>query len=141
MKQSARRKLNMSNRARSLLRIQGMLLVVLSISMTIPAIIALFQDEQRSASAFGMTIIPCLFLGLFLAMIIKPSSTPIKSRDGFLIVSMCWLSSSLVGALPMFLSGAIPNYLDAFFESCSGLDVYKRQSPACWLRPVAAYWW
>ena len=46
----------------------------------------------------------------------------LKARDGFLIVSLCWLLASLIGAVPLFISGAIPSYVDAFFEVCSGFS-------------------
>ena len=45
----------------------------------------------------------------------------VKKRDGFLIVAVGWLSMTIFGSLPYVLSGAIPNYTDAFFETISGL--------------------
>jgi trk system potassium uptake protein TrkH len=48
------------------------------------------------------------------------SSKELKKRDGYLIVTMGWLSMSCFGALPYILSGAIPNFTDAFFETISG---------------------
>ena len=42
------------------------------------------------------------------------------AREGFIMVSLSWVLISLVGALPFYLSGAIPSYLDAVFETISG---------------------
>jgi trk system potassium uptake protein TrkH len=44
------------------------------------------------------------------------------AKEGFIIVSLGWIVISLVGALPFFLSGAIPNYIDALFETVSGFS-------------------
>ena len=44
----------------------------------------------------------------------------LKKRDGYLIVTLGWLSMSFFGAIPFVISGAIPNYTDAFFETISG---------------------
>ena len=43
-----------------------------------------------------------------------------KARDGFFIVSLAWILTSLIGAVPAFASGAIPSFIDSFFETCSG---------------------
>jgi trk/ktr system potassium uptake protein len=45
----------------------------------------------------------------------------IKKRDGYLIVALGWLAMTIFGTLPYVISGAIPNYSNAFFETISGL--------------------
>ncbi len=45
----------------------------------------------------------------------------IGKREGYLVVAIGWLSMSLFGLLPYLLSGVLPNFGDAFFESVSGL--------------------
>lgn len=45
----------------------------------------------------------------------------VKKREGYLIVALGWLAMTLVGTLPYVLSGAIPNYTNAYFETISGL--------------------
>jgi trk system potassium uptake protein TrkH len=44
----------------------------------------------------------------------------INKREGFLIVSLTWVAISLFGTLPFLISGAIPSFTDAFFETMSG---------------------
>lgn len=44
----------------------------------------------------------------------------LKKKDGYLIVTLGWLTMSLIGTLPYMLSGAIPDFTDAFFETISG---------------------
>ena len=50
----------------------------------------------------------------------KPKSTALYARDGLAVVALAWICMSLFGALPFVLSGDIPNYVDAFFETVSG---------------------
>jgi trk system potassium uptake protein TrkH len=45
----------------------------------------------------------------------------LNSKDGFAIVTLAWILVALAGALPFYLSGAIPNFTDAWFESMSGV--------------------
>ncbi len=50
----------------------------------------------------------------------KKISSNIGKREGYLIVSFTWIVTSIFGSLPFLLSGAIPNFTDAFFETMSG---------------------
>lgn len=50
----------------------------------------------------------------------KRLNKDLKKRDGYLVVTAGWLIMSLLGSLPYLLSGAIPNFTDAFFETISG---------------------
>lgn len=110
----------MSDKIRTTLRIEGSLLLVLAFSMILPLLIAFIENETDCISAFLLVIISCTILGLILFMSFNLSRYKIKSRDGFLIVSISWFIASLIGSLPFILSGAIPSFADAFFESCSG---------------------
>ena len=49
----------------------------------------------------------------------KPKSTALYARDGLAVVALAWICMSLFGALPFVISGDIPNYVDAFFETVS----------------------
>lgn len=46
----------------------------------------------------------------------------LKKRDGYLVVTLGWLTMSIFGAIPYLLSGAIPDYTNAFFETISGFS-------------------
>lgn len=48
------------------------------------------------------------------------SNKELRKRDGYIIVTLGWLSMSFFGCLPYLLSGSIPNLTDAFFETISG---------------------
>ena len=61
------------------------------------------------------------FAGFIIWLITKQKETPdLGKREGYLIVSLGWVSMALFGAIPFIVYGAIPNYTDAFFETMSG---------------------
>ena len=66
-----------------------------------------------------LTIGICIVIGLPITLR-KPKESTLHSRDGYVIVSLSWIVLSAFGALPFVFSGAIPNYIDALFETVSG---------------------
>ena len=50
----------------------------------------------------------------------RPGQMSLYARDGLAVVALAWVFMSLFGALPFVLSGDIPNFIDAFFETVSG---------------------
>ena len=61
-------------------------------------------------------------MGALLKALIKPDDTHLHIRDGFFVVSLIWILIPLIGAAPLTLSGDMPSYIDAVFESCSGFS-------------------
>ena len=110
----------MSHRLRDTVLIQGYILLVMAAAMTVPCCIAFSKNEEHAASAFILTIVGCIICGVSIVKYWKPSPVRVKSRDGYLVVSVSWLVASLAGSVPFYASGAIPHFIDAFFESCSG---------------------
>lgn len=88
--------------------------------LSLPAVVALIYLEFNSFFAFLITIGIALAIGLPLTLLIKPSSRVIYAKEGFVIVSFAWLLLSAIGALPFVISGEIPSYIDALFETISG---------------------
>ena len=110
----------MSVNIRNVIRMMGILLFVIGICIIPSAICAVVYKETVSCISFLVTMAVCLVIGLTIMYLFPPSLMKIKARDGFLIVSLCWLVASLISAIPLWVSGAIPSYVDAFFEMCSG---------------------
>lgn len=50
----------------------------------------------------------------------KPESNVFFAKDGFVSVALGWITLSVIGAIPIFATGEIPNYIDALFEIVSG---------------------
>ena len=98
--------------------ITGWLLIFEALFMTLPAVTAIVYKEAELWH-FLTVMAGCLVLG-GLMILRKPKSTTLYAKEGFVIVSLSWIVLSLVGALPLFISGAIPNYIDALFETVSG---------------------
>ena len=87
----------------------------------LPALgISLFCREYNAAWGFVYTIaIIGVVAGLLFALCRK-ARTVFGARDGMASVGLGWIVLSLLGCLPFFFSGEIPNYIDAFFEIVSG---------------------
>ncbi len=88
--------------------------------LLIPYAVSLIYKEA-CANAFLITIFVAGVIGSLLMVIFQKKSDVIYSKEGFLTVSLSWIILSLIGALPFRLSGEIPNYIDAVFETVSGL--------------------
>jgi len=101
----------------------GKLLLVLSVLLVIPFLVSFYYKENISNDkmiiAYLIPIGISLILGLLLT-IIKPKKKDFFAREGFVIVGLSWVVMSIVGALPFYISGEIPNYIDALFETVSG---------------------
>ncbi len=97
----------------------GIILIFEAIFLAVPAITAIVYFEWRSLIASLVSAALALLFALPLSYK-RPTNTSLYARDGFVIVSLSWIALSLFGALPFVISGAIPNYIDAFFETVSG---------------------
>ena len=98
--------------------ILGWLLIFECGFMLVPAVTALVYGE-REVWAFLVTMLLCGGIGA-LCVWRKPKDSALYAREGFVIVSLSWIALSLLGAIPFCISGVIPNYVDAVFETVSG---------------------
>ena len=97
----------------------GWLLLFEALFFLLPVTAALIYRETALFS-FLWAALACAVCGGALTLFFRPISTVVRARDGFVIVSLSWLVISLFGALPFFLSGEIPHFIDALFETVSG---------------------
>ncbi len=99
----------------------GMLLAILSLLMFTSIAWSVFYSEHEAISALliGGGITLCSGLILYLSCI-KHDHRNIGKKEGYITVTLTWISISAFGALPFYISGAIPTYTDAFFETMSG---------------------
>ncbi len=87
--------------------------------LLLPALVSLIYLE-KSGLSFLITAALSLTVGLAFILLFKPKSRMIYAKEGFAIVAYAWLLMSAIGALPFVIGGAIPSYVDAFFETVSG---------------------
>ncbi len=97
--------------------ILGKVLLAEAILLLLPTAAALAYRE--SLRPFLYTILPLLLLGGALSLV-RPRKSDLFAREGFVVVGLSWILMSLFGALPFVISGDIPRYIDAFFETVSG---------------------
>ncbi|MBE6604198.1 MAG: TrkH family potassium uptake protein [Ruminococcaceae bacterium] len=102
---------------RMLIYLLGIITIIEAALMAFPALVALIYGE--SAAPFLITMAIMLLLSLPI-VIFKPQNKRIYAKEGFITAAASWLLLSCFGALPFVLSGAIPNYIDALFETVSG---------------------
>lgn len=94
--------------------------VLMEAAFMLPSLIVSLIYAEEAVTEFAVSIGIALITGFLLTVIFKPSSKVIFAKEGFVIVALCWIALSAIGALPFFLSREIPSYIDAFFETASG---------------------
>lgn len=99
--------------------ILGRMLLVESVLLILPTACAIIYKEDCVFS-FLITIGVAVLGGLLLTLPNRTKDRMIFAKEGFVIVALGWITLSLVGALPFRLSGEIPSFIDAFFETVSG---------------------
>lgn len=98
----------------------GRLLQITAVLLVVPMIVALIYGEAKQVFAFGITALGSLVVGVVITLLTKTPNKVIYARDGFAITALAWIGMALVGAVPFVISGDIPSYVDAFFETVSG---------------------
>jgi len=104
---------------RLIIKILGFLLVVEGFSMLIAVAVALLYQEPDVLPLLQSALI-CMVTGGIAIFLTRKAEKSIHKNDGFIIVSLVWVIFSFFGSLPYLISGAIPNFTDAFFETMSG---------------------
>jgi len=87
--------------------------------MLLPAAVA-FIYHEKSAWSFIICAAAALLVSMIGAKIINPENKTIYAKEGFVIVALTWALMSALGAMPFVVSGEIPRFVDALFESVSG---------------------
>lgn len=95
----------------------GRMLGVEALVLLIPAAVAGIYRE--SVYPFLITGVILMALAMLLGRK-KPENTTIYGKEGFVIIACAWILWSVFGAIPFCISGEIPFYIDAIFETISG---------------------
>lgn len=105
---------------RPVLYIVGILLSTLSLGMVFPMMIDLY-DNNADWKVFFACIIATSFFGGTLVLSNSKDNIVINTKQGFLMITMSWVSLCVFSALPFWLSASNVSFVDAIFESTSGL--------------------
>lgn len=98
----------------------GRLLIVYAGVMCIPLILAVSLGEW-SMPSFLISVLITGIPGIFLMLQSKLADMKIGVREAFAAVAGAWILASLMGALPYWFANVVPTYIDAVFETVSGL--------------------
>lgn len=102
-------------------RIMGLLLFIEAIFLTASVAVALYYDEKIINELLA-SIATMVGTGSVLTFLCHGRERNISRKDGYVVVTLCWIVFSLFGSLPYMLSGYIPDFTDAFFETMSGFS-------------------
>lgn len=98
--------------------ILGKMMGVEGLLLLIPALVSLIYHEK---SVISFLIVAAILLVIYMVFGRRlPASKQIYGKEGFVIVGLAWILWSAFGALPFVISGSIPYYIDALFETISG---------------------
>lgn len=98
--------------------ILGYILKIEGLLMLIPCLSALIYQETEGLAYFSVAVISFL-IGLLVTKK-KPQSTVFYLKEGCVATALSWILLSLVGSLPFMLTGEIPSFTNAVFETVSG---------------------
>lgn len=105
---------------RSIIYILGWVLIVEAVAMQIGTITSLIYGEKE-AWYFVLTGVVSATLGVLAIKVKKPKNMVLYQKAGFASTALSWILLSLVGCMPFWLSGEIPSFIDAFYETVSGI--------------------
>lgn len=103
---------------KSISYILGWILKMEAAFMALPLVTALIYAEKQGW-AFAVMIAVCLLLGHLLTYK-RPKNPNFQAREGFVVTALSWIVMSIFGCMPFVLTGEIPRFVDALFETVSG---------------------
>jgi len=100
-------------------RILGALILFLGLMMVFPILFSLYYRDG-DLRALVLSAVITIAAGAFLFVFFRRMAQEISHREGFVIVTLGWISAAFFGSLPYMLAGVFPSFVEAYFESMSG---------------------
>lgn len=101
-------------------RILGIITLIMGVSMLPALLCAVLYEEADTFRALAVSSVATILIGGIIALFVRPAQSRFRTREGYLVVALCWFVASLLGAFPYYLSDFTGNFIDAFFESTAG---------------------
>ena len=101
-------------------RLSGILLIIIGFAMSTSIIWALVDSDTTGLHAFLISVIVTLVFGFGLFLFGRRKIDTIYIREAVFVVASGWILAGIFGALPFYLTGALTNPVDCFFETVSG---------------------
>lgn len=103
-------------------RLIFIILAIVGLSLVFPILTALSCGELSVIPSFAAPLGVSVLIGVFFYFAGKKTKINFSIRNVFAFVALAWISISVFGSVPLLLSGVIPNFYDALFESVSGFS-------------------
>jgi len=97
----------------------GVLLIILGAFMLIPFFVQFIYDEKNSTFLSSASV--TAFIGILLILTNLEENRKLNLQQAFLLTTLSWLSIAIFGCIPFLLSNLNLSFVDAFFESMSGI--------------------
>jgi trk system potassium uptake protein TrkH len=96
-------------------------IMIVTAALMIPSVIValLYGEGWAGVFPFLVTMVGMSLVGWGLSFR-RPEDMTYYMKEGFVIVALTWIVLSMSGAIPFYISGWIPKFYDAFFETSSG---------------------
>ncbi|MBP5610704.1 MAG: TrkH family potassium uptake protein [Clostridia bacterium] len=101
-------------------RFISMILAIETVSMIPALLISVFLHETASLIGFLVAMAAGGVIAAILYVLTRGAGSDFYAREGMVCVGVSWIVLCLLGCIPFVVSGAIPNFLDALFETVSG---------------------
>lgn len=103
------------------LRVLFLIMIFIGLGMLLPLPFSFYYGDNDYVSLLTSSAI-ALGIGLPGFFITSLKKEEIRPKEGFAIVTLGWLTFAIIGALPIYISGVVSSYTDAFFETMSGFS-------------------
>lgn len=107
-----------------ILKIFGALLLGEALLMMVPLLVTIFHVDDRNDNADLLGFIFGILITVIVALLCRyygqPEKESMMRKESFLVVTFTWIIFSVFGSLPFLMSGLLPNFTDAYFETMSG---------------------
>ncbi len=126
---------------RAIIHAMGFIIGINGIAMIPSFLCGLYYKEFAAATALGICCLISFAIGYLMFHFSHHQKKALCVRDGYLIVSSSWILCSLIGAIPYWLSGSVPQFINALFESVSGYTTTGATVLAEWDFPNCIMLW